>query len=148
MNNSKNQLIDNQQARIFDASEILRSHGIYPTAQRVCLANMLLAKNQHMTAEQIYEGIRNDDLKVSQATVYNTLGLLVQKGLLHEIFVDSTKTFYDSNIRPHQHFYNVDTGALTDIRQAVPTGFLRDELPSGVALDSIDVIVRIKNLAS
>ncbi len=129
----------------FDASESLRAHGIYPTAQRLTIANKLLSRHQHLTAEQVYESIRSEKIKVSQATVYNTLGLFVKKGLLNEIFVDSSKTFYDTNTRPHQHFYNVDNGQLIDIKKhPVPT-FIQEELPSDTLIDSVDIIVRIKN---
>ncbi len=128
----------------FDATESLRAHGIYPTSQRLTIANRLLIKHQHLTAEQIYESIRNDQIKVSQATVYNTLGLFVRKGLLNEIFVDSSKTFYDTNIKPHQHFYNVDTGQLTDIKTPLDTTFMRGDLPPDTLIESVDVVVRIK----
>lgn len=98
-----------------------------------------------MTAEQVYEAIRSAHIKVSQATVYNTLGLLVKKGLLHEVFVDSSKTFYDTNTMPHQHFYNVDTGQLTDIKKHLQPTFAQDELPPATLLDSVDIIIRIRN---
>lgn len=129
----------------FDATESLRTHGIYPTAQRLTIANKLFSRHQHLTAEQVYESIRAEKIKVSQATVYNTLGLFVKKGLLNEIFVDSSKTFYDTNTKPHQHFFNVDNGQLIDIKKhPVPT-FIQDELPSDTLIDSVDIIVRIKN---
>lgn len=133
---------------LYNSSEALRSHGIYPTSQRKVIADMLLAKHQHLTAEQICNAIRSKYSKVSQATVYNTLGLFVKKGLLHEMFVDSSKTFYDTNTRPHQHFYNVDTGELVDIQKQVQPTFTQDELPLATQIDSVDIIVRIKNLSS
>ncbi len=129
----------------YNASESLRIHGIYPTVQRIAIANMLLAKHQHMTAEQIYTAVAAKHTKVSQATVYNTLGLFVKKGLLNEIFVDSTKTFYDTNTKPHQHFYNVDTGLLIDIQKHIDPSFIQNELPKDSKIDSFDVIVRISN---
>ncbi len=132
----------------FDSTEALRAHGIYPTSQRLIIANILLAKHQHMTAEQIYDVIRSKRIKVSQATIYNTLRLFVTKGLLHEIFVDSSKTFYDTNTQPHQHFFNVDTGQLIDIKKHLDPTFIQNELPSATLIDSIDIIVRIRNHSS
>ncbi len=129
----------------YDASASLRAHGIYPTNQRLIIANRLLAKHQHMTAEQVYETILSERIKVSQATVYNTLGLFVKKGLLNEIFVDSSKTFYDTNINPHQHFYNIDTGQLTDIKTPLDPTLFQDEIPADAQLESINIIIRIKN---
>ncbi len=132
----------------FDSTESLRSHGIYPTSQRLIIANILLAKHQHMTAEQIYDVIRSKQIKVSQATIYNSLRLFVKKDLLHEIFVDSSKTFYDTNTQPHQHFFNVDTGQLTDIKKHLDPAFIQNELPSATLIDSVDIIVRIRNCSS
>lgn len=129
----------------FDSTESLRAHGIYPTAQRLIIANILLVKHQHMTAEQIYDVIRAEPIKVAQATIYNTLGLFVKKGLLHEIFVDSSKTFYDTNTQPHQHFFNIDTGQLIDIKKHLEATFIQGELPPATLVDSVDIIVRIKN---
>lgn len=148
MNSEKFKQIAKNSITSYDSGESLRAHGIYPTSQRRTIADMLLAKHQHMTAEQVYEAIRSEHIKVSQATVYNTLGLLVKKGLLHEIFVDSSKTFYDTNTKPHQHFYNVDTGQLIDIKKHLEAAFIQDELPSATLLDSVDIIVRIRNHSS
>ncbi len=129
----------------YDASNELHAHGIYPTRQRLAIANRLFAKYQHITAEDIYESICSEQLKVSQATVYNTLGLFVKKGLLNEIFVDSTKTFYDTNIAPHQHFYNIDSGELSDITPPLEPALLHNKLPDNTLIDSINIVVRIKN---
>jgi Fur family iron response transcriptional regulator len=98
-----------------------------------------------MTAEDVFNIIRANKIKVSQATIYNTLGLFVKKGLLNEVFVDASKTFYDTNLKPHQHFYNIDTGKLTDIKQPLPISFLHDELPTNLQIESISVVVRVKN---
>jgi Fur family iron response transcriptional regulator len=124
----------------------LRSLGIYPTPQRLMIAQSLLPEHQHVTAEQLHERLRKRSVGLSKATVYNTLGLFVQKGLLREVFVDNARTFYDSNTQPHYHFYNLDTGTLTDIdRQRVHFN-LQHELPAGTRLDSAEVIIRVRNL--
>lgn len=148
MNSKKFKKMGKNSNMPFDSSKLLRTHGIYPTPQRLTIANILLARHQHLTAEQIYESIRSEHNKVSQATVYNTLGLFVEKGLLHEVFVDSSKTFYDTNTKPHQHFYNIDTGQLIDIKSHLEPSFIKNALPADTQIDSITTIVRIKNHSS
>ncbi|MFK5984990.1 MAG: transcriptional repressor [Pseudomonadota bacterium] len=144
MNTEKVKQTAENTSSLYNPGEALRAHGIYPTSQRKVIANILLAKHQHLTAEQIYSAIRSKDSKVSQATIYNTLGLFVKKGLLREVFVDSSKTFYDTNTQAHHHFYNVDTGELIDIQKHLEPSFTEHELPPATQIDSVDIIVRIK----
>ncbi len=98
-----------------DISQLLNERGVFPTAQRVDVALVILAKPQHLSAEQIIAGIRAMGSRVSKATVYNTLNLFCERGLLRTVDVDPTRQYYDSTIGAHHHFYNVDTGELTDI---------------------------------
>ena len=79
------------------------------------MALVILSKPQHLSAEQIIAGIRARGSRVSKATVYNTLNLFCERGLLRTVEVDPTRQYYDSTIGAHHHFYNVDTGELTDI---------------------------------
>ena len=123
----------------------LRSLSIYPTPQRLMIAEALLARHQHVTAEQLYERLSQRAVGLSKATVYNTLGLFVKKGLLREVYVDSSRTFYDSNPQPHCHFYNLDTGTLTDIDQRWVRFSLLQELPAGTELESAEVMIRVRN---
>ena len=76
---------------------------------------MTLAKPRHFSADQIIAGIRANGLRVSKATVYNTLNLFCERGLLRTVDVDPTRQYYDSSTGAHHHFYNVDTGETTDI---------------------------------
>jgi len=148
MNLQQNKNIKENLSASYDADKSLRDRGIYPTSQRLTIAQHLLGKHQHVTAEQVYESVRSNSIKVSQATVYNTLGLFVKKGLLNEIFVDSSKTFYDTNIKPHQHFYNIDTGQLTDIKTPLDSTVIEHELPPNTLIESINIVVRTKNYSS
>jgi len=122
-------------------------YGILPTAQRMEVANVLLARPQHLSAEQIIERLREKNSSVSKATVYNTLKLFEKRGLIKECLVDPERRFYDSNTRPHHHFYNADTGELSDI----PMGDIEfsglPALPEDTALQGIELIVRIRNTA-
>ena len=124
--------------------EILREHQISPTQQRVKIAQILLAKHQHLSADQVLSTVNSERNKVSKATVYNTLGLFARKGLVKEVIVDPTKVFYDSNTRDHHHFYNVESGELTDIdANSVDLGL--PELPPGVVSAGVEVIIRVRN---
>jgi len=83
------------------AIDKLRQFGISPTQQRVEIAQLLLIKHQHLSAEQVLEQINAKGSRVSKATVYNTLGLFAQRGLVKEVFVDPSKVFYDTNTSEH-----------------------------------------------
>ena len=125
-------------------AERLQSLNIQPTQQRLEIAQLLLAHPQHMSAEQVLAAVNTKGNVVSKATVYNTLGLFASKGLVHEVIVDPNRVFYDSNIDPHHHFYNVDTGELTDI-QAGEVGINNlPQLPPGTEPDSVEVIIRVR----
>ena len=125
----------------------LRESGIQPTSQRMLVANALFAKHQHVTADQLYENMLHTGSRVSKATVYNSLKLFVESGLLREIFVDSGRTYYDSNTSRHHHYYNVDTGDLGDLMEDLP--YLPDGnyLPKGTSLENVDIVVRVRNQA-
>ena len=126
------------------ASRTLVLHGITPTPQRIEIARILLARPQHLSAEQVLSCLKGGDLSVSKATVYNTLGLFAEKGLVREVIVDPSKVFYDSNCSEHHHFYDVDSCTLTDIDAAdIDVGGLPDA-PEGKQVDRVDVIVRVR----
>ena len=123
----------------------LKSSNITPTAPRVEIGQILFARPQHLSAEEILKLVNENSSSASKATIYNTLGLFVEKGLAREVIVDPSKVFYDSNVSDHFHFYNTDSGELTDIpRHELLINNLPD-LPEGTLSIGIDVIVRIKN---
>lgn len=127
------------------AARTLEVHGITPTPQRVEIARILLARPQHVSAEQVLCVLKQGDLTVSKATVYNTLGLFAEKGLVREVIVDPSKVFYDSNCSDHHHFYDVDSCTLTDIdAREIAIGGL-PEVPAGKVVDRVDVIVRVRS---
>ena len=129
-----------------DIKNKLKSSGVTPTTQRVDIAQILFARPQHLSAEQILKRVNEEsDSTASKATVYNTLGLFAKKGLVKEVNVDSSKVFYDSNVSKHFHFYNIDTGLLTDIPVDKIDFDKLPELPEGTESSSLEIIVRIKN---
>lgn len=125
-------------------ADVLRGHGITPTHQRIEIAHTLLSRCEHLSADRILAIVNDRHLEASKATVYNTLNLFLEKKLIREVIVDPNKVFYDPNPAPHHHFYNVDTGELTDIdAQSVEISGL-PELPEGVVTEGVDIIVRIR----
>jgi Fur family iron response transcriptional regulator len=123
----------------------LQEHGILPTNQRLEIASVLFERAQHLAADQVLLRVNRDGHRVSKATVYNTLGLFAEKGLIREVIVDPTRVFYDSNTQPHHHFFDVDTGELTDVNNAtVPLTRLPDP-PAGKEVQDIEVIIRVRH---
>ncbi len=128
-----------------DVGELLANHGISPTQQRRQIARIMFARPQHLSAEQILERVNTENHQVSKATVYNTLGLFTRKGLVREVVVDPSKVFYDSNTRPHHHYFNLSTGMLSDIDDEQITLNQLPAVPGGTELEGIDIIVRLRN---
>lgn len=125
-------------------AQLLVQRGVFPTAQRLDVALLILARPQHLSAEQILAGIRSHGSRVSKATVYNTLNLFCERGLLKTVEVDPTRQFYDSSAEPHHHFYNVDTGELTDIPVGSISLNVNTELPPGTEQAGVDVVIRVR----
>ena len=125
------------------ALEMLERHGIAPTEQRVEIARLLFARHQHLSAEQILARLSRDSARVSKATVYNTLNLFAETGLVREVVIDSTKRFYDSNPDPHHHLFHTDSGRLEDVAPArVQIGDLPG-LPASMEVLGVDVVIRV-----
>jgi Fur family iron response transcriptional regulator len=126
---------------------LLKSRGIIPTTQRVEIGQLVFACPQHLSAEQILERLGGSGVRVSKATVYNTLNLFAARGLLRQINVDPARNCFDSNTDAHYHFHNLDTGELTDV--AVPAvEFSRlPSPPPGTELAGVDVVIRVKSKA-
>jgi Fur family iron response transcriptional regulator len=122
----------------------LHLHGLKPTHQRVRVAEILMAAPTHMTAEQILAAIRKGGERVSKATVYNTLKVLAQRGLVRQIHLDPERSVYDSTIAPHHHFHDLETGELRDI-DPNDIAFSRfPTLPEGMEADAIEVVIRLR----
>jgi Fur family iron response transcriptional regulator len=127
--------------------DVLREHDINPTHQRLEIAHALFSRREHVSADQVLASVNDRHAETSKATVYNTLRLFLEKGLIREVIADPSRVFYDPNIRPHHHFYNVDTGELTDIDAAGVVVHGLPELPKGMETEGVDIIVRIRSRA-
>lgn len=123
---------------------LLRQHNISPTSQRVLITRVLISRCTHLSAEDVFQLVNADNHSVSKATVYNTLGLLAEKGVVREVIADPSRIFYDPNTEPHHHFFDVTTGQLTDIsaNQINVSGL--PPLPAGAQLEGVEVIVRLR----
>ncbi|WP_018881944.1 MULTISPECIES: Fur family transcriptional regulator [unclassified Thioalkalivibrio] len=125
------------------ARELLREHAISPTEQRVEIARVMFARHQHLSAEQILAQLVRHSSRVSKATVYNTLNLFAEKGLVREVLIDPAKLFYDSNLNPHHHLFHTDTGELEDVDPARIDISDLPPLPEGKELQGVDVVIRV-----
>ncbi len=125
---------------------LLRKHGIAPTHQRLEIANVLFSRCEHLAADQILTLVNERHAETSKATVYNTLNLFRDCGLIREVIVDPKRVFYDPNTEPHHHLYNIDTGEITDIpaNDLAVSGL--PELPPGMVTEGVDIVVRVRTL--
>lgn len=123
----------------------LQKHGILPTPQRLQIAEILLARPRHLSAEQIIDRLRASGSDVSKATVYNTLNLFRECGLVRELSVDLERRFYDSRSGLHHHFFNVDTGELIDIDKGEVSFERLPQLPEGTLGEGVEVVIRVRN---
>jgi Fe2+ or Zn2+ uptake regulation protein len=120
---------------------LLRAHDIQPSAQRLAIAAFVLGSGDHPTAEQVHRAVTATLPMVSRATVYNTLKLLVERGLLDQHRVDDGPALYDPNVHHHHHLIDEDTGHVVDI-PADAIEVTRFDEPAGYEVLSYTVTVR------
>jgi len=127
-----------------EVAERLRAHGITPTHQRIEIAQVLLERGEHLSADKVLKLVNARYAEASKATVYNTLRLFVEKKLIRELVVDSTRTVYDPNTKPHHHRYDGATGELVDIPAEGVRVVGLPRLPVGTVTEGVDIIVRTR----
>jgi Fur family transcriptional regulator, iron response regulator len=128
-----------------EVAERLRAAGLRPTRQRLALAQLLFSEHdRHVTAEQLHGEALVSAIPVSLATVYNTLHQFTTAGLLREVVVDPGRSYFDSNIEDHHHFFCEATGLLRDIpaRDLMVVGLPLP--PCGTEIGRVEVIVRVR----
>lgn len=142
MENSPSQKPESSQR----AMQWLAGAGLRPTRQRLSLAELLVGdgKNRHVTAESLYEASGKVGASVSLATVYNTLRCFTEAGLLAEITVDGTRSYFDTRTDEHAHFYWEHSGDLTDAPRDAVAFAKVPEAPEGAEIARIDVVVRVR----
>lgn len=128
-----------------DVKSMLRDVGLRPTRQRMALGWILFAKgDRHLTAEMLYEEASKAKVPVSLATVYNTLHQFTEVGLLRQVAVDGSKTYFDTNVSEHHHFFIEGDNALVDIPDAEAIVGKMPAAPEGFEIARVDVVVRLK----
>ncbi|MDH3700547.1 MAG: transcriptional repressor [Alphaproteobacteria bacterium] len=129
-----------------EALERLKSMGLRPTRQRMALARILFeAGDRHITAEQLHTESQAANVRVSLATIYNTLHQFTEVGLLNEVVVEPGRSYFDTNVSNHHHFYNEETGELVDIRAESIRLDALPESPEGTDVRRVDVIIRVRS---
>jgi len=123
----------------------IRAAKLRPTRQRIALADLLFSGgNRHITAETLHSEALEKGVKVSLATIYNNLHHFTEAGLLREVIVDASKSYFDTNTSDHHHFFFEDEGKLQDIPADLMSVENIPNLPNGMTIASVDVIVRVK----
>ena len=123
----------------------LRQAGVIPTTQRLLIARELFEDHGHFSAQQLYQRVNKTCRRVCRATVYNTLNLFVNRGLVREVAVNGNCTFYDTNLQPHYHIYNIDTGELLDVDPESVVFKTLPVLPAGTRRENIELLIRVRN---
>ncbi len=128
-----------------DIRSRLTSVGLRPTRQRLALASLLFSKgDRHVSAESLHEEAIDQRVPVSLATVYNTLHQFTEAGLLREVAVDGSKTYFDTNLSDHHHYFIEGENQVVDIpTNGVAIGKL-PEPPEGMEIARVDVVVRLR----
>lgn len=130
-----------------NALEWLKAGQVRPTRQRVALAALLVGDGQdrHVCAESLFEAASNEAETVSLATVYNTLRVFCEAGLMTEVSVDGHKSYFDTRTDDHPHYYWEDQGKLTDAPKNAVRFVDLPEAPEGTEVARIDVVIRLRD---
>lgn len=132
-----------------NATQWLSGAGLRPTRQRLALADLLVGdgKNRHVTAESLFAAAKDQGESVSLATVYNTLRAFCDAGLMQEVTVDGSKSYFDTNTHDHPHFYWESDGRLTDARAEDLVIAALPDAPEGTEIAKVDVVIRLRKAA-
>lgn len=124
----------------------LAQAGLRPTRQRLSLASLLVGdgKDRHVTAESLFALATDAGEPVSLATVYNTLRAFCQAGLMNEVVVDGSKSYFDTRMDDHPHFYWEDSAELTDAPAEKLQITKLPDAPDGAVISRVDVVIRLR----
>lgn len=128
-----------------DLKVVLKDAGLRPTRQRMELGELLFSKgDRHVTAEQLHEEALGEQMSVSLATVYNTLHQFTEAGLLRQVAINGSKTYFDTNTSNHSHFYHEQDGTLEDIASNEVAVANLPEAPEGMEIARVDIVVHLR----
>ena len=125
--------------------EKLKLYGLRPTRARTRIGMILLDKPKHLSADQVHEKLKLKGYTISKATVYNTLNAFAKYGIVSEVTIDPSRTYYDSTTKAHHHFFNVDTGQLMDIASDDISVENIPRLPDNTRIQDLEIVVKISN---
>jgi Fur family iron response transcriptional regulator len=132
-------------SRQLDLTEMLQRAGLRPTRQRVALADLLFSGgDRHLTAEMLHVEASQKEISVSLATVYNTINRLAYVGLLRQVSVDGSKSYFDTNVSAHHHFYVENSHELIDISDPQFALNKMPDIPDEYEIARIEVVVRLR----
>ena len=127
-----------------DLEKKLRDAGLRPTKQRLLISNYLFSGPQmHVTADSLYSELIDRDINISLATIYNVLNVFTSHGLLREISIDPSRSYFDTNIKRHYHYYFEKTGKLEDISIEELKISPMPEKKNGFDVNCVDVVIRV-----
>ena len=127
-------------------SKWLADAGVRPTRQRLSLATLMVGDgmDRHVTAEGLHAAVAETGDKVSLATVYNTLRAFCEAGLVQEVTVDGHRSYFDTRIDDHPHYYMEDEGRLTDAPKSAVVLKDMPEAPEGYEIAKLDIVIRLR----
>ena len=125
--------------------EKLKLYGLRPTRARTRIGMILLDKPKHLSADQVHQKLKLKGYTISKATVYNTLNAFAKYGIVSEVTIDPSRTYYDSTTKAHHHFFNVDTGQLVDIASDDISVENIPRLPDNTQIQDLEIVVKISN---
>ncbi len=127
-----------------DLQQKLKDAGLRPTRQRLELGTLLFSKgDRHVTAEMLHEEALENDMSISLATVYNSLHQFTEAGLLRQVALNGTKTYFDTNVSNHYHFYNAKEDKLIDIADGDMKVNGLPSAPDGTKISRVDIVVHL-----
>ncbi len=130
-----------------DIGAVLRKANLRPTRQRMALADLLFSKgNRHISAEELHVEATAAKVPVSLATIYNTLHQFNSAGLLKAVTIDSARTYFDTNVSDHHHMFFEEENRVVDIAASSISISELPEIPEGMEIAKIDVIVRVRRI--
>jgi Fur family transcriptional regulator, iron response regulator len=126
--------------------ERLQLAGLRPTRQRLALARLLFdGRNRHISAEMLHAEATQGGIRVSLATVYNTLHQFTSARLLREVVVEPGRSYFDTNMTEHHHFFDEDSGRLQDIPGDEVRVAALPQPPEGTMISRVEVVVRLRH---
>ena len=129
-----------------DAKKILKKGNLRPTSQRIAIVDYIIQKHKvHITAAELINYLKNKDINISLATIYNNLNELADRGILRKFYINNDKMWFDSNLQDHYHFYDSDKDELIDIDKNQISFSKSPKIPAGKIKDSISIVINLKN---